>query len=104
MNSNTPYHQNKQDQLNAYRADLGKLKVLASRTNETVQKEMRQHFSWIVFLIDEINSILIDFQKANGKTWLSIQIGIESALATLQDSMNDANAELNHEMVSGRGV
>jgi len=102
MNRNNLYHQSKQDQLNIYRIELINLKALSSRTNETVQREMVQHFGWIGFMIDEINSILIDFQKATGKPWHSIQIGLESALTTLHDSMNAANAELKHEVVSSR--
>lgn len=102
MNRNNSYHQNKREQLNAYKVELSKLKTLSLKTNETTQGEMVQNLRWIGFMIDEINSILIDYQKTTGKSWLSNQIGLESALATLQDSMNAANTALKNELVSSR--
>lgn len=104
MNSNQLYEQSKLTQLNAYKTDLSKLKAISSKTNETVQLEMNNHFRWIEFMIDEIKSILLDFQKANGKTWRAFQIGIESALAVLHESMNDANDELKFEKMLNQGA
>lgn len=104
MNTNKIYQQSKQTQLNAYMIDLRKLKAITSKTNKTVQVEMNNHFRWIGFMIDEINSILLDFQKNNGKTWPVIQLGIESALVTLQDSLKEAKAELKLETILCQGA
>ena len=84
------YQQKLQAQLDAWRADVSKLKAKASAASADVQLEMNKQIRTLESRLEEGKAKLAELGAAGEDAWESVKDGVESSWGTIKSAFSDA--------------
>lgn len=93
MNDKELYKQKVQAQLDAWKADIDKLKAKSMNAKADAQLEMNGLISDLEAKYKAANEKLAELSKAGEEAWGSVKEGVESAWGSLKKSTQDAIAK-----------
>ena len=93
MDDKKLYEQKYQAQLDAWKADVAKLKARASEAEADAQLAMNRHVQTLERKLDEAHNKLGQMRGASGDAWNSVKSGAEAAWASLRLGFHEAAAK-----------
>lgn len=90
------YQQKKQAQLDAWKADIAKLKAKTSMASADAQIKINEHIRTLEHEFDKNKAKLTELKKSADEAYESMKIGVESAWDKLADTVNDAKEKFKH--------
>lgn len=93
MNDKELYLQKLQARIDAWKADVDKLKAKASGASADVQLDMNQQIKELERRIEDGKAKLSELAGAGEDAWESIKDGVESAWDSLKSAATDAAAK-----------
>jgi len=93
MNEKELYQQQKQAQLDEWKAEVDKLKAKASAASADVQMELNKQIEALEGKIENGKAKLAEVADASEDAWESIKDGVESAWDSMKSAFNDAAAK-----------